>query len=61
MLESDLRDLSYVLSWWKFRLVRKSDSKKLSLTVHFIDDFCKEGKIKVRSLYYSAKLMEDLK
>ena len=60
-LEYDLRDLSYVLSWWKFRLIRKSDGKKLTLPVHFIDDFNKEGKIMGRSLYYSAKLMEDLK
>ena len=59
--EYDLRDLSYVLSWWKFRLVKKIMLKILTLPVHFIDDFNKEGKIMGRSLYYNTKLIEDLK
>jgi len=48
-----------VFSWWKFRLIRNSDKKKINLPVHFQDTFNDEGKIKRRSIYYSQKMLEN--
>ena len=48
-----------VLSWWKVRLIRKSDKKKINLPVHFQDTFNDDGKIIRRSIYYSQKILEN--
>lgn len=47
-----------VLSWWKFRLIRKADGKKMVLPVHFSDSFNEEDKISRRTIYYSQSLLE---
>lgn len=57
-LEYDLGDGKVVQSWWKFRLTRKSDKKKLVIPAMYLHDFNDEGKIIRSSGYYSAKLLE---
>ncbi len=58
-LEYDLRDAKSVLSWWKFRMKRKSDDKLVLLPMHYIHTFNDEGKIIRSNAYYSSKLLED--
>ncbi len=57
-LEYDMRDGKVVQSWWKFRLTRKSDSKKIILPALYIHDFDDEGKIINSSAYISTKVLE---
>lgn len=52
-----LDNSSVVQSWWKVRMTRKSDKKKLVIPVHTIHDFNDEGKIIGESVYFSLTLM----
>jgi hypothetical protein len=56
-LNYGLGDAKVVQSWWKVRLVRKSDQKKILLPLMLINDFNDEGKITGESAYYSKELM----
>jgi ketosteroid isomerase-like protein len=57
-LEYDLWESKDVLSWWKFRMTRKSDGKKIVLPVHYIHGFDNEGKIINVTMYFNASLMQ---
>jgi hypothetical protein len=49
-----------VQSWWRFRLTRASDGKKVVVPVLFMDDFDDDGKIITRYSYwecYSTKII----
>lgn len=47
-----------VQSWWNFRVIRKSDKKKLTMPAMYTHDFNDDGKI-VRSIgYFSSKTLE---
>ena len=47
-----------VQSWWKIRLIRKSDKKSIVLPMMFIDTFDDKGKITNEIAYYSQKVLE---
>lgn len=53
-----LGDAKVVQSWWKLRMTRKSDSKKIVLPLFLIHDFDDEGKITGEIAYYSQALMQ---
>ncbi|MGB5371844.1 MAG: nuclear transport factor 2 family protein [Flavobacteriaceae bacterium] len=57
-LEYDLGDSKTVQSWWKFRMTRKSDGKKIVMPALYIHDFNDEGKIIRSNAYISTKIME---
>jgi len=57
-LEYDLNEGRSVLSWWNYKIVRKSDKKEISVPVHFIHNFNKDGKINGGSFYYNASLFQ---
>lgn len=57
--EYEFNDSKVVQSWWRIRLVRKSDGKKFELPIMYSHDFDDEGKI-IRSMaYFSSKVLED--
>ena len=58
-LEYDMNNSKVVQSWWKFRLTRKSDKKKLVIPAMYLHDFNDEGKIIRSSGYFSAQLLEN--
>ena len=47
-----------VLSWWNFKMTRKSDNKKIVMPILFIDTFNDDGMIVDEMAYYSDKLLE---
>jgi hypothetical protein len=57
-LHYQLGDARSVLSWWNYRLTRKSDKKNIVLPVFYIDNFDDKGKITSEIIYYSEKLLE---
>ena len=57
-LEYGKNNSKVVLSWWKFRMKRKSDNKIILLPIHYSHTFNKEGKIIRSTAYYSSKHME---
>lgn len=57
-LHYELDDSRVVQSWWKFRLIRKSDKKSIVLPIMLIDTFNDKGKIVNEILYYSQKVLE---
>lgn len=57
-LEYDIRDGRTVQSWWKFRMTRKADDKKIILPALYIHDFDEEGKIVRSSSYISTKVLD---
>jgi len=57
-LEYDWRDSKVVQSWWRFRLTRASDGKKVVVPVLFMDDFDDDGKIIRRYSYWNATLLK---
>lgn len=57
-LEYDLQNGKVLQSWWKFRLTRKSDGKKILLPALYIHDFDDEGKIIQSSAYISTKILD---
>ena len=56
-LEYDWRDSKVVLSWWTFKMKRKSDGKEVDVPVHFSDRFDNEGKIIRRTSYWNKSLL----
>lgn len=57
-LEYDLGDGKTVQSWWKFRMTRKSDGKKIIMPALYIHDFNDEGKIVRSNAYISTKVLD---
>ena len=57
-LHYELDDSRVVQSWWKFRLIRKSDKKSIVLPIMLIDTFNDKGKIVNEILYYSQKVLD---
>ncbi|HKO78676.1 MAG TPA: hypothetical protein VJU52_15775 [Flavobacterium sp.] len=57
-LHYELDDARVVQSWWKIRLIRKSDKKNIVLPMMFIDTFNDKGKIINEIMYYSEKVLE---
>ena len=57
-LEYGKNNSKVVLSWWKFRMKRKSDNKLILLPIHYSHTFNNEGKIIRSTAYYSSKHME---
>ena len=57
-LEYGKNNSKVVLSWWKFRMKRKSDGKLIILPIHYSHTFNNEGKIINSIAYYSSKHME---
>jgi hypothetical protein len=57
-LHYELDDARVVQSWWKIRVIRKSDKKNLVLPMMFIDTFDDKGKITNEIMYYSEKVLE---
>jgi len=58
-LEYDRRGVKSVLSWWKFRMKRKSDDKLILFPIHYVHTFNDEGKIIRSNAYYNTKLLEE--
>ncbi len=56
-LNYSMGDAKVVQPWWKLRMTRKSDSKKIVLPLFLLHDFNDEGKIIGESAYYSQTLM----
>ncbi|WP_445734688.1 nuclear transport factor 2 family protein [Mariniflexile sp.] len=56
-LEYEMGDGREVLSWWNYRLIRKSDKKEISVPFHFSDSFDADGKIVAEMIYYSPTLL----
>ncbi len=57
-LHYEMGDARVVMSWWNYRLVRKSDKKAVVLPVFFIDNFNDKGKIISENAYYNGKSLE---
>ncbi len=57
-LHYELDNQDIVQSWWNFRLERKSDKKKITLSVFLIHNFDNKGKITNEIIYYGEKLLE---
>ena len=56
-LNYGLGDAKIVQSWWKLRMTRKSDNKKIVMPLFLIHNFNDEGKIVGENAYYSQALM----
>ena len=57
-LHYEMDDARVVMSWWNYRLIRKSDKKAIVLPVFFIDNFDDKGKIISEMAYYNGKALE---
>jgi hypothetical protein len=57
-LHYEMGDAKVVLSWWNFRLTRKSDKKNIVAPIFYIHYFDDKGKIVAETSYYSQKLLE---
>ncbi len=57
-LHYEMGDAKIVMSWWNFRLIRKSDKKALIVPVFYIDNFDDKGKIISEMAYYNGKALE---
>ncbi|WKK65353.1 nuclear transport factor 2 family protein [Lutimonas zeaxanthinifaciens] len=58
-LNYGLGNAKVVQSWWKVRMTRKSDDKKIVMPLFLIHDFDDDGKIVGENAYYSASLMQN--
>jgi ketosteroid isomerase-like protein len=56
-LEYEMGNGREVLSWWNYRLIRKSDKKAITLPFHFSNSFDADGKIIAEMAYYSPTLL----
>lgn len=56
-LNYGLGNAKVVQSWWKLRMKRKSDGKKIVLPLFLIHDFDDDGKITGENAYYSRSMM----
>lgn len=54
----ELSDSGVVLSWWTWRMIRKSDKKEISLPIHYQHDIDKSGKITSEMAYYNGSLLK---
>lgn len=57
-LHYEMGDAKVVMSWWNYRLIRKSDKKAIILPVFYIDNFDDKGKITSENAYYNGKALE---
>lgn len=57
-LHYEMGDAKIVMSWWNYRLIRKSDKKAIILPVFYIDNFDDKGKITSENVYYNGKALE---
>jgi ketosteroid isomerase-like protein len=57
-LHYEMDDARVVMSWWNYRLIRKSDKKAIVLPVFYIDNFDDKGKITSEMAYYNGKALE---
>ena len=57
-LEYDWKDSKVVLSWWTFKMKRKSDGKEVDVPVHFSDRFDNNGKVVRRTSYWNKSLLD---
>ena len=57
-LHYEMGNMSVVQSWWTYRLIRKSDKKKINLSVLFLDNFDDKGKITSENSYYSDNMLD---
>ena len=57
-LDYDWRDSKVVLSWWTFKMKRKSDGKEVDVPVHFSDRFDNDGKVVRRTSYWNKSLLD---
>ena len=56
-LNYSMGNAKVVQSWWKLRMTRKSDNKKIVMPLFMLHDFNDDGKITGESAYYSKELM----
>ncbi len=56
-LNYGLGNAKVVMSWWKLRMTRKSDKKKIVMPLMLIHNFNDDGKIVRENAYYSQALM----
>lgn len=56
-LEYEMNEGREVLSWWNYRLIRKSDKKQITVPFHFSASFDADGKIVAEMAYYSETLL----
>ena len=56
-LNYGLGNAKVVQSWWKVRMIRKSDKKEIVMPLMLIHDFNDEGKITRDNAYYSLSMM----
>jgi len=57
-LNYELGNAKIVQSWWKLKMTRKSDKKKISMPLFLLHDFNDDGKIISESVYFSQTLMQ---
>ena len=58
LLHYEIGDGMTVQSWWNFRLIRKSDKKKIIFPAMYTHDFNKEGMIERGIGYFSTKVLD---
>ncbi len=58
LLHYEIGDGMTVQSWWNFRLIRKSDKKKIIFPAMYTHDFNKDGKIDRTNGYFSTKVLD---
>lgn len=59
LLHYEMGDGMTVQSWWNFRLIRKSDKKKIQWPAMYSHDFNKEGVIDGSMGYFSSKVLNE--
>ena len=57
-LHYEIADGMTIQSWWNFRLIRKSDKKKIVMPAMYTHDFNKDGMIERSIGYVSTKILE---
>ena len=58
LMKYELDNAKVVYSWWDFRVVRKSDKKKINIPVMLSHRFNDDGKIIHEYAYFSSKLLD---
>ena len=56
-LNYEMGNAKVVQSWWKLRMIRKSDNKKIVMPLFLLTNFNDDGKITSEIAYYSQALM----
>jgi len=57
-IQYEKNNFKVVQSWWKIRLIRKEDKKKIVLPIFLIHFFNDDGMITAENAYFSEKLLE---